>query len=73
MKDVYLVPEGKDYHGAGCDCGLCNSNGHSYEVKIVEDASDNVLESVYAASEEAAMATAAVVCRRKGWINIENE
>lgn len=72
MKNVQLIHDGKDFHGAGCDCGLCNSNGHSYEVKIIEEGSENVLESVYAPSEEAAMANAHTLCFQNGWNNIEN-
>jgi hypothetical protein len=31
---VVITPEGKDYHGAGCGCERCNSNGHAYEYRI---------------------------------------
>ncbi len=26
----------KDRHGAGCTCGLCNSNGHSYGYAVYD-------------------------------------
>jgi len=36
QKKVLLRPEGKDYHGEGCDCGKCNSNGHAYDCRVYD-------------------------------------
>lgn len=30
MKYALIVLDDQDQHGAGCECGLCNSNGKSY-------------------------------------------
>lgn len=62
---------GKDYHGAECDCGVCNSNGHAYEVAIVpvcevlEDAEP--LHVLYSCSEQSALSIAEKICQHMGW------
>lgn len=33
---VYLRLDDHDKHGMGCECGKCNSSGHSYGVGIYE-------------------------------------
>jgi hypothetical protein len=36
MTPVVIHYDDKDRHGAGCDCGYCNSNGHSYGYAIFD-------------------------------------
>lgn len=70
MKNVRLILGGKDYHGDGCCCGNCNSNGHSYAVEIV--AVGESLDVEYAASEDAAKRNARLTCRNNGWHVVED-
>ncbi len=36
-RDVEIRLEGKDRHGQGCGCGVCNANGHAYEAAVYVD------------------------------------
>ncbi len=70
---VVLTLDDQDHHGAGCNCGLCNSNGKSYGVGIFPSSSDGavigeVLERVYGPSEEAAMHNAKMVCKKSRYV-----
>lgn len=48
-----------DRHGEGCECGLCNSNGKSYGAGVYIN--DELVERVYAASEQSALHSARLV------------
>jgi len=70
-RTVQLLSDDIDRHGAGCDCGLCNSTGKSYGVGIFPGSGDprssDPLDRIYGPSEESAMAQARQVCAKKGW------
>jgi len=51
---IYLRQDDIDQHGAGCRCGLCNRNGKSYGVALVNVQTGEVDERVYGPSEDAA-------------------
>jgi hypothetical protein len=70
MINVQLIHDGKDFHGAGCDCGLCNSNGHAYGVKVMA-AGEEVLEVIHGPSEQAAMHNARLACKTNDWKEVE--
>ena len=75
---VTLLHEGKDYHGAGCACGLCNSNGHSYECRILEAPQSvspgasledsDCLHVEYTCSQEASEANCRGIYTHFGWV-----
>ncbi len=80
MKRVVIRLDDQDRHGAGCGCGLCNSNGKSYGAAIfdvstclyvaeIEHAIDGAdpLDRIYGPSEEAALENAKRVCYGHGW------
>jgi hypothetical protein len=69
---VFLRFDDIDRHGVGCDCGLCNANGHSYGVaifplnrRLAEEA--DPLIRIYAASEDAAFHNARMFTARHGY------
>ena len=62
-KKVEFVLDDIDRHGAGCKCGLCNSNGKSYGVAIM--VGGELVERVYGPSECAAMHNAKMVASEK--------
>lgn len=59
----------QDKHGAGCSCGLCNSNGKSYGVgayKIGAGEDSDPLWVEYACSETSAMSNALLRAKSEG-------
>jgi len=66
-----LILDDMDRHGAGCDCGVCNSNGKSYGVAIIKTPKDGealnsaLIARVYGPSEEAAFHNARLMIRSK--------
>jgi len=70
---VFLRQDDIDRHGEGCDCGLCNSNGKSIGIGIYDiEHPDEVVERVYAPSEDAAEHNAKLVCAGKGYEVADN-
>jgi len=75
---VYLSLDDVDRHDMPCDCGLCDMNGKSFGVGIYkwtkpheetepDDVSDDLLERIYACSEEAAFHNAELEAKGYGW------
>lgn len=62
--DVTLAWYDRDLHGEGCDCGLCDSVGHSYGVSITEVGKEDPIDVIYAPSENGAMHNALMECQR---------
>lgn len=62
---VYLKYWDIDRHGAGCDCGRCNTNGKSYGVAIVDSSTEEPTDVFYAASEESAYHNAEMQARKR--------
>ena len=86
MEYVLIVRDDIDRHGAGCECGRCDSNGKSYGVStypidadlaaidpyraIDEAAAGDPLDRAYAASEATAYITAREVAAWHQWAEI---
>lgn len=67
---VYLIGDDRDFHGAGCQCGLCDRRGISYGVGIFpadEGGDPEVLNRIYGPSEQTALRNATVHATNQGW------
>lgn len=70
--NVFVRYDDQDHHGAGCECGDCDSNGKSYGAGIFKvEAPTDCIERVYACNEVEAVQRAERRAKELGQLIVE--
>ena len=75
MKQAYYICDDIDRHGAGCECGDCDSNGKSYGASVydINDPHGDCLFRVYRCDAGAAEEVVCELAENEGWEIVEFE